>query len=123
MQIAALAVRQSAIPAEGWLAKRVGILSAKGKSKDPPIQVTPVGLAFVAGREGFYPELVDPVSRARTELALAEIGHATSREEADRRASAFCAQTHARYRKMVEAALTKLLSRSRPVWWRLSDYA
>ena len=52
------------------------------KGKDPPIQVTEVGLAFIAAVRRVFPSYGDPVGRAMFEADLAEIGRAATRDEA-----------------------------------------
>jgi DNA topoisomerase-3 len=73
------------------------------KGRDPPIQVTEVGLAFIAAVRRVFPSYGDPVSRAVFEAELAEIGRATTRTEAAKRAQAFKERTRARLAELIEA--------------------
>jgi DNA topoisomerase-3 len=73
------------------------------KGKDPPIQVTEVGLAFIAAVRRVFPAYGDPVSRAVFEAELAEIGRADTRDEAFRRVTAFKERTRARLGELIEA--------------------
>jgi DNA topoisomerase-3 len=73
------------------------------KGKDPPIQVTEVGLAFVAAVRRVFPAYGDPVGRAMFEADLAEIGRATTREEALRRAMVYKERTRTRVRELIAA--------------------
>ena len=59
------------------------------KGKDPAIEVTEVGLAFLAAVRRVFPAYGDPVGRAAFEAELAEVGQAPTRAEALRRAEAF----------------------------------
>ena len=59
------------------------------KGKDPPIEVTVVGLAFIGAVRRVFPAYGDPVGRALFEAELAEIGRAATRADALRRAGAF----------------------------------
>ena len=52
------------------------------KGKDPPIEVTAVGLAFIEAVRRVFPAYGDPVGRAVFEAELAEIGRCVTREEA-----------------------------------------
>src|SRR5215212_6482345 len=52
------------------------------KGKDPPLQVTEVGLAFIEAVRRVFPSYGDPVGRAMFEAELAEIGRAATRAEA-----------------------------------------
>lgn len=76
------------------------------KGKDPPIQVTAVGFAYLDSMRSAYPEGVEAVSRARDELRLMEIGQSVSREDADCRAAGFRAWAVADVKAMVAAGLT-----------------
>jgi DNA topoisomerase-3 len=71
--------------------------------KDPPIQVTEIGLAFVSAVRRVFPAYGDPVGRAIFEADLAEIGRAATREEALRRAAAFQERTQSRVRELIAA--------------------
>ncbi|GJD48076.1 DNA topoisomerase 3 [Methylobacterium crusticola] len=73
------------------------------KGKDPAIEVTEVGLAFLAAVRKVFPAYGDPVGRAVFEANLAEIGRAGSREEAARRAEAFRRATRARLDALIAA--------------------
>ena len=71
------------------------------KGKDPPIQVTEVGLAFIAAVRRVFPAYGDPVGRAMFEADLAEIGRAATRAEAARRAAAYQERTRSRVRELI----------------------
>jgi DNA topoisomerase-3 len=71
------------------------------KGKDPPIQVTDVGLAFIAAVRHVFPAYGDPVGRAMFEADLAEIGRASSRTEAIARAAAYQERTRSRVRELI----------------------
>ncbi|PVE24907.1 DNA topoisomerase [Microvirga sp. KLBC 81] len=73
------------------------------KGKDPPIQVTEIGLAFIAAVRRVFPNYGDPVGRAMFEADLAEIGRATTREEAIRRAAAYQERTRSRVQELIGA--------------------
>ena len=73
------------------------------KGKDPPIEVTEVGLAFIAAVRRVFPSYGDPVGRAVFEAELAEIGRAATPDEALRRAAAFKERTRARLLELIEA--------------------
>jgi DNA topoisomerase-3 len=73
------------------------------KGKDPPIQATEIGLAFIAAVRRVFPAYGDPISRAVFESELAEIGRAATRDEALRRAAAFKNRTRARLLELTEA--------------------
>jgi len=73
------------------------------KGKDPPIEVTEVGLAFVGAVRRIFPAYGDPVGRAMFEAELAEIGRSATREEALRRAATFRERTRIRLQKLIEA--------------------
>jgi DNA topoisomerase-3 len=73
------------------------------KGKDPPIQVTEVGLAFIAAVRRVFPSYGDPVGRAMFEADLAEIGRAVTRGEATRRAAAYQQRTRARVQELIGA--------------------
>lgn len=60
------------------------------KGKDPPIQVTEIGLAFIAAVRRVFPSYGDPVGRAMFEADLAEIGRAGTRNDPRPCTSAFC---------------------------------
>ena len=66
------------------------------KGKDPPIQVTEVGLAFIVAVRRVLPAYGDPVGRAMFEAELAEIGRASTRAESLRRAAAYQERTRSR---------------------------
>lgn len=71
------------------------------KGKDPPIQVTEVGLAFIAAVRRVFPAYGDPVGRAMFEADLAEIGRAATRAEAARRAAVYQERTRSRVRELI----------------------
>jgi len=71
------------------------------KGKDPPIQVTEVGLAFIAAVRRVFPSYGDPVGRATFEADLAEIGRAATRDEATRRAAAYQERTRSRVSELI----------------------
>jgi DNA topoisomerase-3 len=73
------------------------------RGKDPPIQVTEIGLAFISAVRQVFPAYGDPVGRAVFEAELAEIGRAETREEAQRRAAAFQERTQSRVRELIAA--------------------
>src|SRR3954454_14085694 len=73
------------------------------KGKDPPLEVTAVGLAFIGAVRRMFPAYGDPVGRAVFEAELAEIGRCVTREEAQRRASAFRERTRTRLEQLVQA--------------------
>src|SRR4051812_30175029 len=73
------------------------------KGKDPPIEVTTVGLAFIGAVRRVFPAYGDPVGRAVFEAELAEIGRCVTREEAQRRASAFRERTRTRLEQLIQA--------------------
>jgi DNA topoisomerase-3 len=73
------------------------------KGKDPPIQVTEVGLAFIATVRRVFPSYGDPVGRAMFEADLAEIGRAATRDEAVRRAAAYQERTRIRVQELIGA--------------------
>ncbi|WP_414474963.1 type IA DNA topoisomerase [Microvirga sp. M2] len=76
------------------------------KGKDPPIQVTDIGLAFIAAVRRVFPSYGDPVGRAMFEADLAEIGRAATRGEAIRRAASYQERTRARVQELIEAIAT-----------------
>ena len=71
--------------------------------KDPAIEVTEVGLAFISAVRRMFPAYGDPVGRAVFEAELGEIGRATTRAEASRRADAFRQRTRARVDDLIGA--------------------
>ncbi|WP_342211351.1 DNA topoisomerase [Microvirga pakistanensis] len=73
------------------------------KGKDPPIQVTEVGLAFIAAVRRVFPSYGDPVGRAMFEADLAEIGRAFTTDEAVRRAASYQERTRARVQELIGA--------------------
>ncbi|WP_147023214.1 DNA topoisomerase, partial [Microvirga aerophila] len=73
------------------------------KGKDPPIQVTEVGLAFIAAVRRVFPSYGDPVGRAMFEADLAEIGRAATRDEAVCRAAAYQERTRTRVQELIGA--------------------
>ncbi|MXQ13319.1 type IA DNA topoisomerase [Microvirga makkahensis] len=73
------------------------------KGKDPTIQVTEVGLAFIAAVRRVFPSYGDPVGRAMFEADLAEIGRAATRDEAVRRAAAYQERTRTRVQELIGA--------------------
>ncbi|UYW29016.1 DNA topoisomerase [Methylorubrum extorquens] len=74
-----------------------------GTGKDPAIEVTEVGLAFIQAVRRVFPAYGDPVGRALFEAELAEIGRAPSRAEAERRAKAFRQRTRVRLDELIGA--------------------
>jgi DNA topoisomerase-3 len=76
---------------------------ALGTGKDPAIEVTGVGLAFIAAVRQVFPTYGDPVGRALFEADLAEIGQAPNRAEAERRAAAFRERTRTRLNDLIRA--------------------
>lgn len=76
---------------------------ALGTGKDPAIEVTGVGLAFIAAVRQVFPTYGDPVGRALFEADLAEIGQAPNRAEAERRAAAFQERTRTRLNDLIRA--------------------
>jgi DNA topoisomerase III len=73
------------------------------KGKDPPIQVTEIGLAFIAAVRRVFPSYGDPVGRAIFEADLAEIGRAVTRNEANRRAASYQERTRVRVKELIGA--------------------
>ncbi len=73
------------------------------RGKDPPIQVTEIGLAFIAAVRRVFPAYGDPVGRAVFEAELAEIGRSSTRTEALGRARAFQERTQIRVRELISA--------------------
>ncbi len=73
------------------------------KGKDPAIEVTEVGLAFLAAVRRVFPAYGDPVGRAMFEAELGEIGRAPTRDEAIRRAEAFRQRTRSRVGELIGA--------------------
>jgi len=73
------------------------------KGKDPPVEVTEVGLAFIAAVRRVFPAYGDPVGRATFEAELAEIGRAATRDEALRRAASFKERTRTRLRELIDS--------------------
>ena len=73
------------------------------KGKDPSIEVTEVGLAFLAAVRRVFPAYGDPVGRAMFEAELGEIGRAPTRAEAVRRAEAFRRRTRDRVGELIGA--------------------
>ena len=71
--------------------------------KDPAIEVTEVGLAFITAVRRVFPAYGDPVGRAMFEAELAEIGRAATRAEAVQRADAFRQRTRARLDELIAA--------------------
>jgi DNA topoisomerase-3 len=71
------------------------------KGKDPPIQVTEVGLAFISAVRRVFPAYGDPVGRAMFEADLAEIGRASSRTEAIGKAAAYQERTRSRVSELI----------------------
>ncbi|MHC2106584.1 type IA DNA topoisomerase [Methylobacterium sp. CM6246] len=71
--------------------------------KDPAIEVTEVGLAFMTAVRRVFPAYGDPVGRALFEAELAEIGRAATRAEAVERANAFRQRTLARLDELIAA--------------------
>ena len=77
--------------------------AALGKGRDPAIEVTEVGLAFLAAVRRVFPAYGDPVGRAVFEAELGEIGRAPTRAEAIRRADAFRQRTRSRVGELIGA--------------------
>jgi DNA topoisomerase-3 len=73
------------------------------RGKDPPIQVTEIGLTFIDAVRRVFPAYGDPVGRAAFEAELAEIGRAETRDEALLRAAAFQERTQSRVRELIAA--------------------
>jgi DNA topoisomerase-3 len=73
------------------------------KGKDPAIEVTEVGLAFITVVRRVFPTYGDPVGRAVFEAELAEIGRASTRAEAVHRADLFRQRTRARLDELIAA--------------------
>ncbi len=73
------------------------------KGKDPAIEVTEVGLAFITVVRRVFPAYGDPVGRAVFEAELAEIGRASTRAEAVHRADLFRQRTRARLDELIAA--------------------
>jgi DNA topoisomerase-3 len=73
------------------------------KGRDPPVEVTEVGLAFIAAVRRVFPAYGDPVGRATFEAELAEIGRAATRDEALRRAASFKERTRTRLRELIDS--------------------
>jgi DNA topoisomerase-3 len=71
------------------------------KGKDPPIQVTEVGLTFISAVRRVFPAYGDPVGRAMFEADLAEIGRASSRTEAIGKAAAYQERTRSRVSELI----------------------
>jgi DNA topoisomerase-3 len=71
--------------------------------KDPAIEVTEVGLAFITAVRHVFPAYGDPVGRAMFEAELAEIGRAATRAEAVDRANTFRQRTRARLNELIAA--------------------
>lgn len=71
------------------------------KGKDPPVQVTAVGLAFIAAVRQVFPAYGDPVGRAMFEADLAEIGRASTRAEAIGRAKVYQERTRDRVAELI----------------------
>ncbi|MCJ2126959.1 type IA DNA topoisomerase [Methylobacterium sp. J-077] len=80
------------------------IMLANGK--DPAIEVTEVGLAFITAVRRVFPAYGDPVGRAMFEAELAEIGRAATRAEAEQRANTFRQRTRARLDELIAAIAT-----------------
>ncbi|WP_457094071.1 type IA DNA topoisomerase [Microvirga sp. P5_D2] len=72
------------------------------RGKDPPIQVTEVGLAFISAVRRVFPSYGDPVGRAMFEADLAEIGRASTRAEAMGRAKVYQERTRTRVKELIE---------------------
>ena len=71
------------------------------KGKDPPIEVSEVGLAFITTVRRVFPAYGDPVGRAQFEAELAEIGRAATRAEAVHRADLFRQRTRAKLGELI----------------------
>ena len=76
---------------------------ALSTGKDPAIEVTEVGRAFIEAVRRVFPAYGDPVGRAVFEAELAEIGRAPTRAEAERRAQTFRRRTRARLDELIGA--------------------
>ncbi|MCJ2109008.1 DNA topoisomerase [Methylobacterium sp. E-041] len=76
---------------------------ALGTGKDPTIEVTEIGRAFIEAVRQVFPAYGDPVGRAVFEAELAEIGRAATRAEAVQRAEAFRQRTRVRLDELISA--------------------
>ncbi|TXM66632.1 DNA topoisomerase [Methylobacterium sp. WL12] len=76
---------------------------ALGTGKDPAIEVTEIGRAFIEAVRQVFPAYGDPVGRAVFEAELAEIGRAATRAEAVQRAEAFRQRTRVRLNELIGA--------------------
>ncbi|TXN06627.1 DNA topoisomerase [Methylobacterium sp. WL103] len=76
---------------------------ALGTGKDPAIEVTEIGRAFIGAVRQVFPAYGDPVGRAVFEAELAEIGRAATRAEAVQRAEAFRQRTRVRLDELIGA--------------------
>jgi DNA topoisomerase-3 len=89
------------------LTKRSYIIEMPGAggkpAKDPQIKVSQIGILLIDSLRQVFPHDAKPVARALTESALAEIGRAEDRGEADQRQKAFIQRTIARMKAMVAA--------------------
>jgi DNA topoisomerase III len=65
--------------------------------------VTEIGLAFIAAVRRVFPAYGDPVGRATFEAELAEIGRASTRDEALQRAAAYQERTRIRVGELIAA--------------------
>lgn len=85
------------------LLKRGYVAELGGRHKDPPLEVTGTGMAFITAMQAACPQESHPVSRAVFEHELRTIGEAGSRADADRREAAFRDRTFQKIRAMKEA--------------------
>ncbi|MBP8232233.1 MAG: type IA DNA topoisomerase [Rhizorhabdus sp.] len=65
-----------------FAAKYVEKLKAKGRSQDPALVCTELGLKVRSGWRSLWPDHCEPVRRAQTEQAISAIGRARSMDEA-----------------------------------------
>jgi DNA topoisomerase-3 len=93
------------------------------KGKDPPIQVTEIGLAFIAAVRRVFPSYGDPVGRAIFEAELAEIGRASTRDEAVRRAAAYQERTRIRVTELIVAIAQSRTAHIDPASVRMTSVA
>jgi DNA topoisomerase-3 len=93
------------------------------KGKDPPIQVTEIGLAFIAAVRRVFPAYGDPVGRAMFEAELAEIGRASTRDEALRRAAAYQERTRTRVAELITAIAQSRIVAVDPASMRMTSAA
>lgn len=87
-----------------FAARYVEKLAAKGRSKDPALVCTELGLRVRAAWRDLWPDHCEPVRRAQTEHAIAAIGRARSRDEA----AALLERWKADVRREVEAMVAAM---------------